>query len=345
MGRHWWLMPASLPNTNPFPQYLLINSIVHLIALNLTKISITLYFLRALPGLYLRRASQGLIIFAIASTTSIAFALLFSCSPVNAAWDLTVTDAKCIDESAVAISNAFFDLLSILVIFVIPLPILWKAGVPLIQRVPIIFAFFTGLLVITGSIIRITSLFAHRIDKDIHYADAIVHITGTIVLNLAIFCANLPPCKAMLSKHFPAKFPSTTMHLHLTVSNATSLNRFEHKPVKLAPIQTKLKYYHSRGGSATSASTHATTLKGWEGRTSCDLMTSKLRPLERSESRECIVVTGEDGVEKIEVVDDRARSRSGTASSRVDVFDDVELGRVSLAAEKPSTEERGRFGL
>ncbi|RPA79524.1 hypothetical protein BJ508DRAFT_415880 [Ascobolus immersus RN42] len=323
--------------TNPFPQSPLINALTTLTSLNLTKLSLVLYYLRSLPGLLLRRASQALVVISGLSTTAVAFALLFACSPVAAFWDTTI-GGKCIDLTALRLTNATLDLLTILVIFILPVRLLWKADIPLLQRLPVIAAFTTGLLVLLAATLQIVALASP--------SDRHIHITTPLLLNLAILCANLPPCKALLTRHFPNSFPSTTLHLHLTVSNTTSLNRFEHRPVKLAPIQTKLKYYHTRGGSATSASTGrtGTPIKGWEGRTSCDLLGGKLRPIVTSESKECIVVTGEDGVEQIVSGGPRGESRGGEFGRDGDLspFEDIELGRM---AEKQSMDERNRFGL
>lgn len=76
---------------------------------------------------------------------AITFALIFACSPIKKTWDASVP-GQCIDEAAIYVMTAVVNIGTDVVIFLLSVPLVWKLGLPFIQRVGVVFMFGVGSL-------------------------------------------------------------------------------------------------------------------------------------------------------------------------------------------------------
>jgi hypothetical protein len=74
--------------------------------------------------------------FVILYTLIIADLLLYGCKPIRAAWDpFRFATGKCVDNAIVYIVTAVVNIISDLILFVIPMPMLVHLKMPLGQRI------------------------------------------------------------------------------------------------------------------------------------------------------------------------------------------------------------------
>ena len=89
------------------------------------KVSVLCFYLHLFPDRKFKLACYVVLGVMVAGGTGFILFDVFQCMPVSAAWTLQHSaDAKCVKLSTVAISGASFNVLSEIVIFILPMPIL-----------------------------------------------------------------------------------------------------------------------------------------------------------------------------------------------------------------------------
>lgn len=74
------------------------------------------------------------------------FLIIFECLPISAMWDKSITDAKCLDLSAISLAGAICSIATDVVLAMLPIPMLWKLQVSRAKRVGIAFVFVVASL-------------------------------------------------------------------------------------------------------------------------------------------------------------------------------------------------------
>lgn len=75
----------------------------------------------------------------------IFFALIFACDPISMSWDVRVK-GTCINRPALYIATAVANIISDLVLFCLPIPIVVRLQVPRRQKIGLFFIFGVGSL-------------------------------------------------------------------------------------------------------------------------------------------------------------------------------------------------------
>ncbi|KAF2760525.1 hypothetical protein EJ05DRAFT_474395 [Pseudovirgaria hyperparasitica] len=116
------------------------------VAITFTKLSILLLYRRIF------HASKSLMwvvwilgSFVLCFGLSIVFSGLFTCTPANGFWNLSVK-AKCVNMFALFEANAAINIGTDFVITVLPLPSIWRLGLPIHQKIGVSFIFAIGWL-------------------------------------------------------------------------------------------------------------------------------------------------------------------------------------------------------
>ncbi|CEO58611.1 hypothetical protein PMG11_03322 [Penicillium brasilianum] len=108
------------------------------------KISILLFYIR----IFCIRKFQilvylvGSLVLAIGIT--VFFQTIFQCSPVSYGWNPTVGHGTCIDQTLFYEYISPFNILTGILILVLPLPFVWKLQAPKAQKVALTIVFFLG---------------------------------------------------------------------------------------------------------------------------------------------------------------------------------------------------------
>lgn len=72
--------------------------------------------------------------------------VMFACRPLAYFWDKTIPNGHCINENTASYAVSAASLLTDLIIFIIPIPPLWKLHTTLSQRLNLIGLFLVGAL-------------------------------------------------------------------------------------------------------------------------------------------------------------------------------------------------------
>ncbi|EEY14709.1 conserved hypothetical protein [Verticillium alfalfae VaMs.102] len=132
LGHHAWEMPIDVFEKHMLSSY--IAAPIFITCNGLRKTSLLTLYLRISP----QRWFNIIIWFAIAMvasyTVTIAGLLLFGCKPIRSAWDPYAT-GKCVDFPVVYIAIAVANIVSDVVLFVIPIPTIIKLKMPLAQKI------------------------------------------------------------------------------------------------------------------------------------------------------------------------------------------------------------------
>ena len=125
-----------------------ISHIFYALAGAFTKLSILTSYLRIFPtsSKPLRFLLYGTAVLVAAMGLCAVFATIFQCSPVEAAWDYTIPDAKCFNFVDFLYANAGVNIAIDFVLVAAPLPYFWGLNIPLKQRCMICVLFGVGFM-------------------------------------------------------------------------------------------------------------------------------------------------------------------------------------------------------
>jgi hypothetical protein len=86
------------------------------------------------------------------------FLVIFQCNPPAAAFDFTITNAKCISIKDFFYASGSVNVITDLLLVALPMPLVWQLNLNVRKRLLIIFLFSLGILASVASMIRLTTL-------------------------------------------------------------------------------------------------------------------------------------------------------------------------------------------
>jgi hypothetical protein len=134
LGEHIWNLDPNLQQipaaASRLTKILFASYISYTTAITFTKCSIIASYIRFFPHEHLRRISLGtgavIVIFWICSI----FAICFACIPIQALWDFSFTNPKCFPLVNFFYASASFNIVTDILVCVLPLPTLWNLRIP-----------------------------------------------------------------------------------------------------------------------------------------------------------------------------------------------------------------------
>jgi hypothetical protein len=171
-------------------------------AINLVKCCILLLYLRLFHVVRWFRYSCWLLLAAVAMyCTASILATIFQCRPIIRALDKD-TPGTCIDTAKFWFANAGFSISTDIIILLLPMPLVWKLEVPIVQKVALMAVFAIGIFATITSCLRVTTLDIFATSPDNTYN--VANVMWTIVEpNVAIVCACLPVLRPLVVKLIP----------------------------------------------------------------------------------------------------------------------------------------------
>ncbi|KAL9602214.1 MAG: hypothetical protein Q9179_002618 [Wetmoreana sp. 5 TL-2023] len=119
------------------------------------------------------------------------FVAIFECKPVAFYWDMSIKGGTCMDRNAFyrwsGVSNSLIDFL----ILSLPLPMIWRLGLPRMEKVSLSGIFLLGLV------------FSDVIWDDISYTIVAASIWTNVEQSKGIICACLSTLRPLLSRVLP----------------------------------------------------------------------------------------------------------------------------------------------
>lgn len=183
-------------------QVLLICQCLHATALALVKLSVISTYWRLFPNKTMRNTLLvlGFLITAVALAT--IFGTLFQCTPVAAAWDITIETSRCIEIRPLYYFSTAFSAATDVVLCILPLPFFWKLKVQLREKIIVSGLFGLGLFAAAASVVRATQL-ARLSDVNVTRQAMSALAWSVAEVITGIVCACAPCLKPLLNKLLP----------------------------------------------------------------------------------------------------------------------------------------------
>ncbi|GFF83700.1 hypothetical protein IFM61392_08953 [Aspergillus lentulus] len=172
------------------------------LSLTFTKASILLLYLRifAIPRFVLTsRIALGVI--SIYGLWCVLSAIL-NCIPVSAFWDSTI-QGNCISRKFLWFFNASLNIVTDLVILIMPIPVLSRLHLPQKQKFGVIVVFAAGIFTCITSMIRLKYVATATEATDTTKSLAPIAGWSFIEMNMGIICSCLPPLHPLMTRALP----------------------------------------------------------------------------------------------------------------------------------------------
>ncbi|KAK2002521.1 hypothetical protein LX36DRAFT_599342 [Colletotrichum falcatum] len=179
------------------------------------KMSFAVLYLRLLPDDVYRRINKFLVLLLLAEGIEETAVVIFRCAPIQRAWTPTVP-GTCLDLTAFYYSAFVIKLLTDLVLFIQPIPIVWTLNVRVAKRIGIIFMLSLGLLACVISIIRVT--YINAFDSDVTFLVADPLLWSEVEVCALIICSGVPSLRPLISR-----FPGLNKALGLSTGNSSKV--------------------------------------------------------------------------------------------------------------------------
>ena len=163
-----------------------------------------------------------------AFTISMIFVNAFECPNPSDAWSpeiLLQDSGSCHDLHGIYYGQAAFNILSDIVILLLPMPVLHALQMDQNKRFALIGVFSLGSIAVLASILRVYALSLWSApDADVPYAGANILIWSQIEINTAIISASIPSLKPILNRVFGVSVvrSRTRQYQHYTSSYRTT---------------------------------------------------------------------------------------------------------------------------
>jgi hypothetical protein len=119
--------------------------------------------------------------------------------PITSYWNLVDTARDCVDETPVLFSYAISTVIFDFFVWALPLPTIYRANLPLTQRLAIIGLFSVGLFVVAAAGIRIYYLdIVLRETYDVTWEGTHLWLWAAVEANLGIICGCMPWLKSLV---------------------------------------------------------------------------------------------------------------------------------------------------
>lgn len=162
----------------------------------------------------------------IAWGISFGMVVVLHCIPVEAYWDLRVTEKKCINEVAAHMASASLNTLTDFYIFLLPVHTVWSLKLPIRQRIGLVAIFAIGSMyvdmfyLLTNTYPQVANIFRYSVciagvvriwaiklvfvdSYDNTWEGAVLYIITAIECDLGILCASIPALKPFFTHYFP----------------------------------------------------------------------------------------------------------------------------------------------
>ncbi|KAH7053393.1 hypothetical protein B0J12DRAFT_718522 [Macrophomina phaseolina] len=166
-------------------------SVLYAPAQGFAKFSLLLFYRRLAPFKWFQVAIYIVMFVVFAYTLGIMFSLIFPCRPIVSNWDVTVT-GKCISKTGIYIATAVINIATDIALLVLPIPVLARLQMPLLEKAALIAMFSIGSMTCITSIVRLVLLLPMLTDLDQTWAVSIPCVWILVEANLVVICGCLP---------------------------------------------------------------------------------------------------------------------------------------------------------
>ncbi|KAK2036814.1 hypothetical protein LZ31DRAFT_425840, partial [Colletotrichum somersetense] len=199
LGFHIWEITKS--NYMMIQKWTYISNLLYSPAAFFTKMALILLIVRvfSVSTGVARALCSGMVFFLVCYITMELFKA-FVCNPVQAYWDPTIPNFRCMNQSTLFMCDTFVSILSDLIILGVPTVLAWRLRVSTAKRLKIILLLGTGGLGVAVTVYRMFLVVKYRATTD--PTTDFVPLDWTVAGELAIgvICACFPPINHLIER-------------------------------------------------------------------------------------------------------------------------------------------------
>ncbi|KAL4883316.1 hypothetical protein BJY04DRAFT_216616 [Aspergillus karnatakaensis] len=207
--RHIWDIPLEL-----LPAVSKLNlsfQILFSLSCSITKLSLLWFCKRLLivgtKGVYSRYNIAMIVAMVVVALSCILFLFfsLFHCRPIHAYWDLEPQyPHHCLNDGAIVFSASTINIITDVVVTILPMPLIWKLKLPVRQRLAVISIFGLGIIVDVAGSIRTAYVYKSMLASyDTTWEGWPVLLAATIEINVGLICTSAPALRPLVNLYLP----------------------------------------------------------------------------------------------------------------------------------------------
>ncbi|KAK8133014.1 hypothetical protein PG999_001187 [Apiospora kogelbergensis] len=202
IGKHFWQVTVAEYSPHLLA-YSTAATMTYSLSVIFSKLSILCLYLRLSPRKSFRIAVYALIFVVTGYALAYQVVSIFSCKPIRAAWDITITESRCVDKEAVYMGLSISNIIMDIIILLIPVHVVYPLQMSKRQKVSLVMLFATGGLVCASAIKRTVILPPLMHSADYTWDAAEQFVWSFIEVNAGIICATVPALKPFFARYVP----------------------------------------------------------------------------------------------------------------------------------------------
>uniref|UniRef100_A0A8H7K6U7 Rhodopsin domain-containing protein n=1 Tax=Bionectria ochroleuca TaxID=29856 RepID=A0A8H7K6U7_BIOOC len=189
-GVHAWEMSIEkFARYNLMANY--IQAIIYVPPTLLSKLCLLIFYINLQNRrLWYQCAVWGTIFVTVGSNFGILFSIAFACKPIKMAYDITVTVGTCIDRPAVFKATAAFGIITDVLIFLIPIPMVVTLRLSRRKKICLLVMFAIGSATVVTSVVRLILLMDNLSKPDLPWIGALIFL-WVLTSTPACYCHSL----------------------------------------------------------------------------------------------------------------------------------------------------------
>ncbi|KAL2388364.1 hypothetical protein RJ035_003343 [Blastomyces gilchristii] len=180
--------------------------------MTLVKLSILSSYIRisAKDKNLFNRLSWAVLALVVAWGITFFVAVFTVCRPLRRYWE-DFTDETCVDESSRILGATVSNIITDLIVLILPMPTFWKLKLPIRERVVLMAMMSLGLIAVAASVVRCWYMYVTTdLTYDVTWHGYTIWVWNAIEVNLAVICASIPTLRPFARKYFPRLGIKTT---------------------------------------------------------------------------------------------------------------------------------------
>lgn len=191
--------PDGVAKVNNFLRWIFVLQMIYTISISLNKFTILAFYWR-LFSVKVRWPIYIMTFVVFGWLVSICLAVTFMCDPIAASYDITITGAHCHSLKRIYLGGSLPNILSDVILILMPLPYVWRLQAPSSQRLLLGSLFMLGMFIAIVSMVRLSIFMKIPLEEagDMTFHMREVIIWSCVEINVGLACACLPSLKPAL---------------------------------------------------------------------------------------------------------------------------------------------------
>ncbi|RSL72418.1 hypothetical protein CEP53_001122 [Fusarium sp. AF-6] len=194
-GLHFWNVDVA--NAKPIFQIFYVTQILYILIQVSAKASLLAFYSRVFTSRGFRIAVWSAAAFLVGHGIIFLGLVIFQCTPISSIWNRSLEN-KCLNLTAIGYAGGVFSIVEDIVIFIMPIPELWKLQLGGRKKAALLFMFSIGSFACVTSMVRLKYLVSFSSTLDATWDNVYVVIWSMIELSCALICASLPALRPLI---------------------------------------------------------------------------------------------------------------------------------------------------